>query len=81
MGYAPLSPSTRYRQEELGQLRDESRLLLRREHEVSVALALRGKRGEDSAAHAEIGRAPVGTLFSAFEAEGDSSKVFDIHRR
>jgi hypothetical protein len=66
-------------QEYLGLVGEEAGLNLGGEHEVAVALALRGERGEDAAANAEVGRAHVGALFCAFEAEGDAAEVVCGH--
>jgi len=46
-------------QENTRQLPHKFRLLLRREHQVAVALFFGSKRGKDPAAHAEVGRSHV----------------------
>src|SRR6185503_16496876 len=58
-----------------GLLLDEVRLLLRREHEIPVALLLRGERSEYPAAHTEVGRPHVRALFGTFQAESNPAKI------
>src|ERR1700737_4991250 len=54
------SPSTRNGQEHFWQLLDKLRLQLRCEHQVTVALVLRGERSEDPASYTEASRSHVG---------------------
>src|ERR1700722_16622549 len=58
VGRPHLSPSMDG-QENVRQLPDKLRLLLRREHQVAVALFMVCKRGENSASHTEVGRPHV----------------------
>lgn len=66
--------------EYIGLLGDERGLLLRSEHQVSIALTDGGEPGEDAATDAEIGRAHMGAFLGAFKAQGDSSENFGCHR-
>src|ERR1039458_8288294 len=52
----PSFPSAMNKQENFRQLPHKFSLQLRREHQVTVALILRSKRGEDPASYAEVGR-------------------------
>ena len=79
MGAAHSAPATGDREKDVGEVGDEELLLLRSEHEVAVALGLRGEGGEDSAADAEVGVAHVGAFFSARKSEGESAKVVGSH--
>src|ERR1700722_3486642 len=80
MGHSHPPPSTRNRHEHLRQFLDKSSLQFRREHQVPIALALRGEGCKYSAAYAEVGCAHVRSLLSVLQAEGNPSKVFCIHR-
>lgn len=73
------SPSAGNGQEQFGLFSDELGLLLRREHQVSVALLHSGKRREDAAAYAEIDRAEVRAFLGPFEAERDAAEILDCH--
>src|SRR4051812_41524313 len=73
------SPATGNGQKHSGKLFDKRGLLLRGEHQISVALTLRGQRGEDFPAHAEVRRTHVGMLLCTFQAEHQSSKVLYGH--
>jgi hypothetical protein len=73
------SPSARDGNENLGQFVDERRLLLRREHQVAVALLLRSERRKNSAAHPEVRVTHVGTFFGTFKAKGDPSEIVCLH--
>ena len=73
-----LSPSAGDGQEQFGLLGDEFRLLLGREHQVSITLLYGGKRGEDAAADAEIDCAEVRTFLGAFEAERDAVEILGV---
>jgi hypothetical protein len=66
-------------QENFWQFLNKCGLLLRREHQVTVALTLGGERGKDSAANPEVRRPHVGTLFRAFEAKSDPAKISSVH--
>jgi len=50
-------------------------LLLRREHQVTVALVLGGERGEDPAGYAEIGRAHMRAFLHRFEAQSNPAEI------
>jgi hypothetical protein len=80
MGSAVPAPSAMNGKEQLGRLFDERGLLLRRKHQIAVALALRGKRGKDPAAHSKVGRAHMRTLFGALQTQRDPSKIVRIHK-
>ena len=80
-GSLPFGPTPRNGEEEVGLFRDEIRLLLQREHQVSVALFLRCESGEDSAANAEIGPPHVRALFRAGEAQRNPAKIGGIQSR
>ncbi len=54
MRRAHSSPTTWNGQEDFGSFLDKSCLLLRGEHQVSKAFALRGERGKDSAADTKV---------------------------
>ena len=79
MGHSHSSPSARNRQENIWQLSDEVRLKLRREHQVAVALGLRGERGEDVDSNAEVGRTHVRAFLCPFEAESDAAEIGCSH--
>jgi carbonic anhydrase/acetyltransferase-like protein (isoleucine patch superfamily) len=66
-------------QKDLRQLADEFGLLLRSEHQVAITIFLRSQRGEDSAAHAKIGRTHVGAFLGAFKAQSNSSEIRWLH--
>src|SRR4030088_3345072 len=59
VGTSHPSPPTRNGQEHFWQLLDKLRLQLRCEHQVTVALVLRGERSEDPASYTEVGRSHV----------------------
>jgi len=80
MGHSHTSPTTRNGDENFGQFLHERRLLLRREHQVSVALVCRGERRKNSAAHPEVRFANVRILFGAMEAKGNPLRVVCIDR-
>jgi uncharacterized protein len=60
-------------------LADESRLVFRRQRQVSIALRLRGQRSESPAPDAEVGQTAVRALFHAFEGQRNPSKICRIH--
>src|SRR6185437_2562202 len=55
------------------------RLLLRCQHQIAVALILRGKGGEDFSANTEIGSAHMRPFFCAFKAQCNAAKVCGFH--
>src|SRR5437667_6988528 len=79
MGGSHPSPSARNGHEKMGLLLDEVRLLLRREHQVAIALFLRGERREYPAPDAEVGRPHVRALFGAFQTQRNPAKICCIH--
>src|SRR5713226_5919304 len=80
MGHSHAPPSTRDGNEDFGEFLDKRLLLLKREHQVAVALVCRGKRRKDSAAHAEVRIAHVRTLFGTLKAKGNPPEVVYVHR-
>src|SRR5713226_1833761 len=80
MGHAHPSPSAGNGHENLRLFRNELRLLLRREHQVAVALFLRGERSEDPAPDTEVGRSHMRAFFRAFQAPCNPAKICCIHR-
>src|SRR5215469_19792 len=66
--------------EHLRQVFNKRGLLLRSELHVSIALGLRGERGKNLAAYAEVGLAHVRALFDAFEAQSNAAEVVGVHR-
>jgi hypothetical protein len=58
---------------------DKHRLLLGRQLQVPVALALRCERLKDHATHSELGMALVRAFFGIIQAKGNPSKVVGIH--
>jgi hypothetical protein len=66
-------------QENFRQLPDKVCLLLRREHQVAVALFLRGKRGENPASHTEVGCPHVRALLYSFEAQSNLAEICHFH--
>jgi len=80
MGVTHSSESARNRQKDFGRILDKRGLLFRSEHQIAVALLLRGERREYSATDPEIGRAHVRAFLGAFQAQGNPSKVCDFHR-
>jgi hypothetical protein len=79
MGRSHPAPSAFDGQKNFRQLPDEVGLHFRREHQVAVALILRGERGEDPAADAEIRGSHVGSFFSAIESECDTAEIGSVH--
>jgi hypothetical protein len=74
------SSSTGDRQEHLRQLAYEVGLLLWSELEISVAFGGRSKGREDPPINPEVRRSHVRALFYAFQRQGDSAKIRDLHR-
>jgi len=74
-----LSPSARNGKEDFRRILDECRLLFQCEHQVSIALGLRGKRSKLSAADTECRCSGVSVLFHAVEAESNAAKIFWCH--
>jgi predicted enzyme related to lactoylglutathione lyase len=58
---------------------NESSLLLRRQHQVPVTLALRGESCEYPAADTEIGHSHMRAFFGAFQTQRNSTEVYCIH--
>ena len=79
VGHAHAAPASGDGEEEFGLVFQEGLLKIRREHEVAVALLLRGEGGKDVAANAEVGRAHVGGLLGVGEGEGDAAEVGGGH--
>ena len=79
MGTTHPAPTSRDWQEHLRQFLDECGLLLRREHQIAVALDLEGERGEYSPVYAEIDRAHVGAFHGPFQAQCDPAKICGVH--
>jgi hypothetical protein len=67
-------------QKNFGQLAHKLRLLLRREHQVTVAFVSGGKGSEDPASHPEISRPHVRAFLCSFEAQRKSAKIRRYHR-
>ena len=80
MRHSHSPPSASDGNENLGQFLDERRLLLLREHQVTVALLRRCERRKDSAANPEVRTPHVGTLFDTLKAKGDPSEIVCVHR-
>lgn len=72
------APTTVYREENAGELLDESGLLLGIQHEVAVAFRGVGKGGEDAATNTKIGAAHVRAFLGAREAKRYTAKVLGI---
>jgi hypothetical protein len=66
-------------EEDFRGISDECCLLLRREHQVAVALLYMDECGEDVAADAEVGCANVRAFLCAFKRESDAAKVGCAH--
>src|SRR5713226_1561906 len=79
MGRSILSPSARNGHENIRLLLNELRLLLWREHQVAIALLLRGERGEYFPLDTEVGRTHVRGFFSAWQAQSDPTKIRYVH--
>jgi len=81
VGAAHSAPAAGDGEEDVGEVGDEELLLLGGEHEIAVALGLRGEGGEDSTVDAKVGVAHVGAFFGAGKSESDSAKVVGGHVR
>jgi hypothetical protein len=68
-------------QKNFRQLPDEVRLQFWREYQVTVALVLRGERGEDPASYTEVRRPHVRSFLGPFEAQCNPAEIYRIHRR
>src|ERR1035441_10531244 len=69
MRVSHLSPAARNGQENLRRLLHKRRLLLQREHQISVALCLGGERSEFPASYTKSWQSCVGILFHPLEAQ------------
>jgi len=76
---AVLSPAAVDGQEHLRQLRHERSLLLRREHQVPVALLFVRQRGKNPSSDAKVNCTHMRALFRAFHPERNSPKILGIH--
>lgn len=72
-------PSARNGKEDFRCIFDEYSLLFQCEHQISVALGLRGKGRKLSAADAERRCSSMRVLFNAFEAQSNAAKIFWGH--
>ena len=79
MGHSHSSPAACDGHEYLRQLLSELRLLFRRQHQVAIALLLRGESSEDPAPDTKIGRTHVRALFRARQAQRNPAKICCIH--
>src|SRR5437899_2913609 len=79
MGLSHPPPSPGNGPEPLGQLSDNLRLLFRLQHQVAIALLMRGESGEDPAPDTKIGRTHVRALFRARQAQRNPAKICCIH--
>ncbi len=79
MSHSHSAPAARDRHEYFGLLRHELSLQGGSQHEIAVALTLRGEGREDSATHAEVGRPHVRPLLGAGEAQGEAAKIVGVH--
>jgi len=79
VGHAYATPTAGNGEEDFGEFSDEGLLLLESEHEIAVALLGGSEGGEDAAADAEVGLAPMGGLFGSGKAEGDTAEIANIH--
>src|ERR1700730_2945722 len=75
MRMSHLSPAARNGQENFGCLLHKRRLLLQREHQISVALCLRGERSEFPASYTKSRQSCVGVLFHPLQAQGNRAKI------
>ena len=73
------APASGDRDKDVRQLPDKGRLVLGREHEISVAPGDRGERREDAAADTEIDSAHVRAFFRALKTERDVLEVGGGH--
>ena len=75
MRVSHLSPAARNGQENLGCLLHKRRLLLQREHQISVALCLRGERSELPASYTKSRQSCVRVLFHPLQAQCNPAKI------
>jgi len=75
------TPSAWDRQKYVRPLRDEIRLLFRCEHQVAIALFFGSQSGENSAAHAKVGRSHVRSFLRTGQAQRNPSKIGRLHYR
>ena len=81
MSHSLPPPSAGDGNENVGQFLDECRLLLRRQHQVAVALGYRRERRKNSAANPEVGVAHVRAFFRTFETkEPPQNNLTNFHR-
>jgi len=73
------SPSAVDGQEHVRQLLDKRRLLLWREHQISVALFFVRQRRENPSPYAEVHRTHVRALFHPFQTQRNPPKVACFH--
>src|SRR5262245_4952824 len=74
-----LSPAAGNGQEDLGRLPDKRLLLLQGEHQISVALCLRGERSEFPASHTNCRQSCVRVLFHPLQAQCNAAKICGRH--
>ncbi len=79
MSRSHTSPSTVNGKKNLRQLCNECGLLLGSEHQISVSLFGGGKGGKNSAVHAKVNCAHVGTFLSACQAERNTAEIIYGH--
>jgi hypothetical protein len=79
MSHAHAAPAAGNGEKDIGEFFDEGFLLLKGEHQVSVALFGGGEGGKDAAADTEIWLAHMRGFFSAREAESDATEVVEVH--
>ncbi len=73
------SPTAGHRKEDVRQLGDELGLDFLCQHQVAVAVLLRGEGGKDPAADAEIGCTEVGAFLHAGQTKCQTAKVGRRH--
>src|ERR1700682_6520982 len=80
MRVSHLSPAARNRQENLGRLLHKRRLLLQREHQISLPPFLRRQRSKFPASYTKSRQSCVGVLFHPLQAQRNPAKVCCGHR-
>src|ERR1700730_3652643 len=80
MRVSHLSPAARNRQENLGRLLHKRRLLLQRQHQISVPPRLRGQRSKFPASYTKSRQSCVGVFFHPLQAQCNPAKVCCGHR-
>ena len=75
------APASGDGEEYVGGFGDKQLLLLRREHQVAIALLRVGEGREDFAADAEIDGAHVRAFLYTFQAQGDFAEIGGSHER